>query len=202
MQMTPLGRTGMTVSRLCLGTMTFGNQTAPEEAFAQIERAQAAGINFMDCAEMYPVNPVRVESVGRSEEILGAWFARSGRRQDWILATKITGEGQKAVRDGAPITPETIRAAIEGSLKRLRCEVIDLYQFHWPNRGSYAFQQPRRQRRIGQQPHLLVHQKLRQIGIGHAAQQRIFVLHRYGARTARAFGSIGPLGQAPSAFVA
>ena len=141
MQMTPLGRTGMTVSRLCLGTMTFGNQTAPEEAFAQIERAQAAGINFMDCAEMYPVNPVRAESVGRSEEILGAWFARSGRRQDWILATKITGEGQKAVRDGAPITPETIRAAIEGSLKRLRCEVIDLYQFHWPNRGSYAFRQ-------------------------------------------------------------
>ena len=79
MKMNPLGRTGMMVSELCLGTMTFGNQTAPEDGHAQIERAFDAGINFMDTAEMYPVNPVLAETVGRTEEIIGDWFARTGR---------------------------------------------------------------------------------------------------------------------------
>ncbi|MHA6345586.1 aldo/keto reductase [Roseivivax sp. CAU 1761] len=141
MRMNPLGRTGLTVSELCLGTMTFGNQTPPEDAHAQIERAAAAGINFMDAAEMYPVNPITKESIGRTEEIIGDWFVRTGRRDEWIVATKITGEGQMAVRDGAPITPETLKAALEGSLRRLQTDVIDLYQLHWPNRGSYAFRQ-------------------------------------------------------------
>lgn len=141
MQMTTLGRSGLEVSKLCLGTMTFGTQTGVEDAHAQIERASEAGINFLDSAEMYPVNPIRAETVGRSEEIVGDWFAKTGRRGDWIVATKHTGEGQKAVRDGAPITAETIPAAIEASLKRLKTDVIDLYQFHWPNRGSYAFRQ-------------------------------------------------------------
>ena len=140
MKMNPLGRTGMTVSELCLGTMTFGNQTAPEDGHAQIERALDAGINFMDTAEMYPVNPVRAETIGRTEEILGDWFAKSGRRNEWILASKHTGDS-KMVRDGAPISGETIPAAIEGSLKRLKTDTIDLYQFHWPNRGSYHFRQ-------------------------------------------------------------
>ncbi|MCA1285436.1 aldo/keto reductase [Salipiger bermudensis] len=140
MKMNPLGRTGMTVSELCLGTMTFGNQTAPEDGHAQIERALDAGINFMDTAEMYPVNPVRAETIGRTEEILGDWFAKTGRRNEWILASKHTGDS-KMVRDGAPISGETIPAAIEGSLKRLKTDTIDLYQFHWPNRGSYHFRQ-------------------------------------------------------------
>ncbi|MBY6003216.1 aldo/keto reductase [Salipiger bermudensis] len=140
MKMNPLGRTGMTVSELCLGTMTFGNQTAPEDGHAQIERALDAGINFIDTAEMYPVNPVRAETIGRTEEILGDWFAKTGRRNEWILATKHTGDS-KLVRDGAPISGETIPAAIEGSLKRLKTDTIDLYQFHWPNRGSYHFRQ-------------------------------------------------------------
>ncbi|MBR9893719.1 aldo/keto reductase [bacterium] len=140
MKMNPLGRTGMTVSELCLGTMTFGNQTAPDDGHAQIERALDAGINFMDTAEMYPVNPVRAETIGRTEEILGDWFAKTGRRNEWILATKHTGDS-KMVRDGAPISGETIPAAIEGSLKRLKTDTIDLYQFHWPNRGSYHFRQ-------------------------------------------------------------
>jgi len=140
MKMNPLGRTGMTVSELCLGTMTFGNQTPPEDGHAQIERALDAGINFMDTAEMYPVNPVRAETIGRTEEILGDWFAKTGRRNAWILATKHTGDS-KMVRDGAPISGETIPAAIEGSLKRLKTDTIDLYQFHWPNRGSYHFRQ-------------------------------------------------------------
>lgn len=139
MKMNPLGRSGLMVSELCLGTMTYGNQTPPEDAHAQIDRALDAGITFMDCAEMYPVNPVRAETVGRSEEILGDWFERTGRRNDWVLATKHTGEGSAFVRDGAPISSRTIRPTIEASLKRLKTDHIDLYQFHWPNRGSFHF---------------------------------------------------------------
>ncbi|MFD3189494.1 aldo/keto reductase [Sedimentitalea sp. HM32M-2] len=142
MKMNPLGRTGLTVSELCLGTMTFGTQTDEAEAHAQIERALAAEINFVDTAEMYPVNPVRKATVGRTEEIIGAWNAANpARRGDYILATKHSGEGQKFVRDGAPISSATIPATIEGSLRRLRTDYIDLYQLHWPNRGSYMFRQ-------------------------------------------------------------
>ncbi|EPX85959.1 aldo/keto reductase [Salipiger mucosus] len=140
MKMNPLGRTGMTVSELCLGTMTFGNQTPPEDANAQMDRALDAGINFLDTAEMYPTNPVRAETVGRSEEIIGDWFARTGRRDDWVLATKHTGDS-RMLRDGAPISSKTIPETVEASLKRLKTDVIDLYQFHWPNRGSYHFRQ-------------------------------------------------------------
>ena len=139
MKMNPLGRTGLTVSELCLGSMTWGTQTAEPDAHAQIDRALEAGVNFVDTAEMYPVNPVSPETVGRTEEIIGTWNAKSGRRSDYILATKHSGEGMKAVRDGAAITSETIPEVIEGSLKRLQTDYIDLYQFHWPNRGSYMF---------------------------------------------------------------
>ncbi|CUH75192.1 Predicted oxidoreductase [Tropicibacter naphthalenivorans] len=136
--MNPLGRSGLMVSELCLGTMTFGTQTSLDEAHAQIERAFDGGINFMDTAEMYPVNPVRAETTGKTEEIIGDWFAKTGRRGDYILATKHSGEGS-AVRDGAPISSKTIRETLEGNLRRLRTDYIDLYQFHWPNRGSYMF---------------------------------------------------------------
>ncbi|MGX9349768.1 aldo/keto reductase [Shimia sp. W99] len=141
MKMNPLGRTGMTVSELCLGTMTFGTQTDETEAHAQIDMALAAGINFVDTAEMYPVNPVSAETQGRSEVIIGNWFARTGRRADVILATKHSGQGLAHVRNGAPIASKTIPEAIDGSLKRLQTDYIDLYQFHWPNRGSYMFRQ-------------------------------------------------------------
>lgn len=139
MKMNPLGRTGMQVSELCLGTMTFGTQTSETEAHVQIDYALAAGVNFIDTAEMYPVNPIRAETTGRSEEILGTWHKKTGRRGDYILATKHSGEGMAAVRNGAPISSETIAATVEGSLKRLQTDYIDLYQFHWPNRGSYMF---------------------------------------------------------------
>jgi len=139
MKMNPLGRTGMQVSELCLGTMTFGTQTSEAEAHAQIDYALAAGVNFIDTAEMYPVNPIRAETTGRSEEILGSWHKKTGRRGDYILATKHSGEGMAAVRNGAPISSETIAETVEGSLKRLQTDYIDLYQFHWPNRGSYMF---------------------------------------------------------------
>lgn len=139
MKMNPLGRTGMMVSELCLGTMTFGTQTPEAEAHRQIDYALAAGVNFVDTAEMYPVNPVSKETIGRSEEILGSWHEKTGRRAEYILATKHSGEGLAVVRDGEAITSKTIASTIEGSLKRLKTDYIDLYQFHWPNRGSYMF---------------------------------------------------------------
>ena len=141
MQKRPLGRTGLDVTTLCLGSMTWGSQNTEAEGHAQIDRALDAGVNFIDTAEMYPVNPVRAETIGRTEEIIGAWFASTGRRDDVILATKHSGEGLKHVRGGAPISSDTIPQAVEGSLRRLRTDHIDLYQFHWPNRGSYMFRQ-------------------------------------------------------------
>lgn len=139
MRKKPLGRSGLMVSEFCLGTMTFGRQTDEAAAHAQIDLALDHGIDFLDTAEMYPTNPVAKETVGRTEEIVGSWLARSGRRQDVVIATKITGEGSAFVRDGAPVTAASLVAAVEGSLRRLGTDVIDLYQIHWPNRGSYHF---------------------------------------------------------------
>jgi aryl-alcohol dehydrogenase-like predicted oxidoreductase len=139
MQTTRLGRSALGVSRFGLGTMTWGSQNTPEEAFAQLDIALDHGVTLVDTAEMYPTTPLARETAGRTEEIIGAWIARSGRRQDIVLATKITGEGNRTVRNGEPIGPATLRAAVEGSLRRLRTEAIDLYQLHWPNRGSYHF---------------------------------------------------------------
>ena len=84
-----LGKTDIEVSEICLGTMTWGTQNTLEEGHAQIERALEDGVNFMDTAEMYPVNPVRKETAGDTEAIIGEYFARSGKRKDWVLATKI-----------------------------------------------------------------------------------------------------------------
>ena len=141
MKMNPLGRTGMMVSELCLGSMTWGTQNTAEEGHAQIDRALERGINFVDTAEMYPVNPVSADTIGRTEEIIGQWNAKSGRRDQVILATKHSGEGLRHVRGGAEISAQSIPEAIEGSLRRLQTDYIDLYQFHWPNRGSYMFRQ-------------------------------------------------------------
>lgn len=135
-----LGRGDLNVSEFCLGTMTWGSQNTPEEAFAQIDLALDRGINFLDTAEMYPTTPLRAETVGGTERIIGDWLRRGGARDRIVLATKITGEGSKlAGRDGAPISPATLRQAIEGSLARLNTDCVDLYQLHWPNRGSYHF---------------------------------------------------------------
>lgn len=141
MKMNSLGQTGISVSQFCLGTMTFGTQTSEAEAHQQMDMALDASINFIDAAEMYPVNPISAETQGRTEEILGTWFAKSGRRDAVVLATKHSGAGVKHVRDGAPISAATVSEAIDGSLKRLQTDYIDLYQLHWPNRGSYMFRQ-------------------------------------------------------------
>ncbi len=140
MRYIPLGSTDIEVSQLCLGTMTFGTQTPESDAHAQIDASLEAGINFVDTAEAYPVNPMLPETAGLTETIIGNWIAKSGRRDDIVLATKICGPGGPC-RDGAPISVEGIREAVEGSLSRLQTDYIDLYQLHWPNRGGYMFRQ-------------------------------------------------------------
>lgn len=134
-----LGRSDIMVSEFCLGTMTFGSRNTEAEGHAQIDMAQDHGVNFLDTAEMYPTGPVRAETVGRTEEIVGTWLKSRKRRADMVLATKITGEGNAQVRGGELITATTLRACCEASLRRLQTDFIDLYQLHWPNRGSFHF---------------------------------------------------------------
>ena len=141
MQYNKLGRTDINVSALCLGSMTWGSQNTTAEGHAQIDMALDHGINFIDTAEMYPVNPIAKETQGDTERVLGEWIGQSGRRQDIVLATKVSGKGSKNVRDGAPISPKSIDSALEASLRALKTDYIDLYQLHWPNRGSYMFRQ-------------------------------------------------------------
>jgi len=136
MQQVPLGQTGLTVSALCLGTMTWGSQNTEREGHAQADLAVDHGLTFWDTAEMYPTNPVRAETVGDTEAIIGSWLAARGGRDRLVLATKITGAGQRAVGDGRPISGAVLRAGVEASLRRMQTDCIDLYQLHWPNRGT------------------------------------------------------------------
>ncbi len=152
MRIIPLGKTD-TISEIMLGTMTFGTQTPESEAHQQIDMAIDAGVTWLDTAEMYPVNPVRAETTGLTETIIGNWIAKGNAGRIGI-ATKHSGEGAHA-RAGAPITAETIPDAVEGSLKRLQSEVIDLYQFHWPNRGSFQFRKNWTYRPEGQRAEIL-----------------------------------------------
>ena len=142
MQKLPLGRSGLEVTDWCLGTMTFSTHTDETDAHAQIDMSEAAGINFMDTAEMYPVNPVAKETVGMTETCIGNWVAKAGARRDnWVIATKVAGNNGGFVRDGKGYDAAVIAEAVEGSLKRLQTDRIDLYQTHWPVRGSYMFRQ-------------------------------------------------------------
>lgn len=141
MKKIPLGRTDIMVTDWCLGTMTYGNQTPQDDAFAQMNRSLDFGINFFDTAEMYPVNPVSAETAGNSERIVGNWIEKYGRRDEVVIATKVSGPNPGWKRDGAGYNKSNIRLAVEESLGRLKTDVIDLYQLHWPERGSYAFRQ-------------------------------------------------------------
>ena len=134
-----LGSTDIKISALCLGSMTWGTQNTIAEGHAQIDMALDNGINFIDTAEMYPTNPLTKETQGDTERVIGEWIAKTGRRDEIVLATKVAGEGYANVRGGAPITPQTITEAVNTSLKSLKTDYIDLYQLHWPNRGSYMF---------------------------------------------------------------
>jgi len=146
-----LGRTDTFVSELCLGSMTWGSQNTYSEAAEQIDYALEHGVNFIDTAEMYPTTPMSEETLGDTETIIGQWFAKSGRRNDVVIATKVTGPGKEWMYGGKNITAEKIRISVERSLKRLQTDRIDLYQLHWPNRGSYHFRQNWKYDPTGQQ---------------------------------------------------
>ncbi|HEX5513324.1 MAG TPA: NADP(H)-dependent aldo-keto reductase [Gammaproteobacteria bacterium] len=138
-----LGQTDLKVSAICLGTMTWGEQNTEAEAHAQLDYALAQGINFIDTAEMYPVPP-KAETQGRTEAYIGSWLAARGRRDDVILASKVAGPGNGLthIRDGRTrFTEAAIREALEGSLKRLQTDYLDLYQLHWPDRRTNFFGQ-------------------------------------------------------------
>ncbi|MGH1419499.1 MAG: aldo/keto reductase [Hyphomicrobiaceae bacterium] len=134
-----LGRTDLKVSEICLGTMTWGSQNTEQEAHDQIDYAREHGVDFIDTAELYPTTPLSEDTQGDTERYLGSWLNKSGQRDRVIVATKITGNGNRWIRDGAGITPETLENALENSLRRLQTDYVDLYQLHWPNRGSYHF---------------------------------------------------------------
>ncbi|KFC62007.1 Oxidoreductase, aldo/keto reductase family [Devosia sp. LC5] len=138
MKLKPLGRTELRVTEICLGTMTWGSQNTEAEGHAQIDMALEAGVNFMDTAELYAV-PGSAQTSGRTEEIIGNWFANSGKRDQWILASKIGGGGSSFIRNGARADGASIRIALEQSLTRLKTDRIELYQIHWASRGSYNF---------------------------------------------------------------
>ncbi len=137
-----LGGTALSVPDICLGTMTFGEQTAEADAHAQLDYALAHGVNFFDTAEMYAV-PARAETCGASEAIVGRWL-RKQPRDKVLIATKVAGPSRNLswIRSGPPALDRTnIRAAIEGSLQRLQTDYVDLYQLHWPERNQPMFGQ-------------------------------------------------------------
>ncbi|SFI51468.1 Predicted oxidoreductase [Celeribacter neptunius] len=136
--MRKIGRSELLVSEICLGTMTWGSQNTESEGHAQIDRAKEVGINFIDTAEVYPVNPMRKETAGKTEDIIGSYLAARGGREDWVIASKIAGQGE-INEEG--ILASNFEARLDASLKRLNTDYLDLYQLHWPNRGSYCFRQ-------------------------------------------------------------
>ncbi len=142
MEYRELGRTGVRVSALCLGTMTWGQQNTEKEGHEQMDYAVAQGINFFDTAELYPI-PARRETQGRTEEIIGSWFASRRNRDKIILATKVVGRTSATWyrKNGEPgrLTRAQIFEAVEGSLRRLKTDYIDLYQTHWPDRPINLF---------------------------------------------------------------
>lgn len=142
MEYRKLGDSDLSVSAICLGTMTFGEQNDQASAHAQLDCALAAGVNFIDTAEMYAV-PARPETCGASETIIGHWLARQPRERI-VLATKVTGPARSLhwIRGGPPaLDAANIREALHGSLRRLRTDYIDLYQLHWPERNQPLFGQ-------------------------------------------------------------
>ena len=143
MEYRTLGRTGIKVSALALGTMTFGEQNTEADGHQQLDYAFDQGVNLIDAAEMYPVPP-RAETYGATERIIGTWLRKSGMRDKVVLATKVAGPGVvlgvKHIRGGDnQLDRENIFAAVDASLERLQTDYIDLYQLHWPSRPSNFF---------------------------------------------------------------
>lgn len=142
METRPLGASALAVTPVCLGTMTYGEQTSEAAAHAQLDLALERGINFIDTAELYAVPP-RAETYGATELIVGRWLKRQARERI-VLATKVAGPGRSLgwIRDGSPrLDRANIRAALEASLRRLGTDYVDLYQLHWPDRNQPMFGQ-------------------------------------------------------------
>lgn len=139
MKYTTLPNTDVKVSKICLGTMTWGKQNTQEDGFEQMDYALDQGVNFWDTAELYAV-PADAETYGATEKIIGNWFKKTGKRDQVVLASKIAGGGDytRHIRTGG-FTRKNIIDAVEGSLKRLQTDYIDLYQLHWPERGVNCF---------------------------------------------------------------
>src|SRR5664279_1752731 len=140
MELRQLDRTDLHVSAICLGTMTWGQQNTEAEGHAQMDYALGQGVNFFDTAEAYSIPP-RPETQGSTARIIGSWFKARKNRDKVILATKVAGRGEMTWLRGAPteLNASNILAAVEGSLKRLQTDYIDLYQLHWPDRSAPLF---------------------------------------------------------------
>ena len=134
-----LGNTDLNVSTICLGTMTWGEQNTQDEAFEQMDYALSKGVNFWDTAELYSIPP-KPETFGHTELIIGNWFKKTKKRNEVIIATKVCGPMRSYVRGGGnQYGIKNITEALEGSLKRLQTDFIDLYQLHWPERNTNMF---------------------------------------------------------------
>lgn len=143
MQYSTLGQTNIKVSRICLGTMTWGEQNTEAEAFEQMDYALSQDVNFWDAAELYSVPP-KAETYGSTERIIGAWLAKNGRRNEIVLASKMAGPGEfvEHIRGGQTrFNAQMIPQALDASLQRLQTDYIDLYQLHWPERSTNFFGQ-------------------------------------------------------------
>ncbi len=139
MKYTTLPNTDIKVSKICLGTMTWGNQNTQEEGFAQMDYALDKGVNFFDCAELYPV-PATAETYAETERIIGNWFAKTGHRDKVVLASKIAGTGDYTAHiRTSGFSKEALNEAVNNSLKRLQTDYLDLYQLHWPERKTNFF---------------------------------------------------------------
>lgn len=142
MKYTTLPNTDIKVSKICLGTMTFGQQNTEAEGHEQMDYALERGVNFFDTAEMYSV-PASEATYGSTEKIIGTWFKKSGNRDKVVLASKIAGPNANFgyMREKLDFSPASIKFAVEQSLKRLQTDYIDLYQMHWPERKTNNFGQ-------------------------------------------------------------
>ena len=140
MKYTTLPNTDIKVSKICLGTMTYGEQNTEAEGHEQIDFALDKGVNFLDTAEMYSI-PGKAETQGSTEEIIGSWFKKSGKREDVVLASKVVGPGNTMdhIRENLGFSKEAVSDALHKSLKRLQTNYIDLYQLHWPERNTNFF---------------------------------------------------------------